>query len=79
MNSFLLRLLSFLLLSNCFPIAASAAQIFITNYPSEANAKVFVTKYQSEANCIVYDTQYKSEADLIVYFTKYKSEARCRY
>ena len=43
-----------------------AAPIYITNYPSEANAKVFVT-------------QYKSEADLVVYFTKYKSEARCRY
>jgi hypothetical protein len=68
-----------IILSACIPICAPAAQIFITNYPSEANAKVFVTKYQSEANCLVYDTQYKSEADLIVYFTKYKNNARCRY
>ena len=47
-------------------MGAIAAPIYITSYPSEANAKVFVT-------------QYKSEADLVVYFTKYKSEARCRY
>jgi hypothetical protein len=40
-----------------------AAPIYITNYPSDANAKVFVTKYKSEANCIVYETAYRSEND----------------
>lgn len=63
--------------SLCFPVCASAAQIFVSNYPSEANAKVFVTKYQSEANCIVYDTQYSSDNEPGVWFyTKYKSDAR---
>jgi hypothetical protein len=67
-------------LSVLMPLGASAAQIFITNYPSEANAKVFVTKYPSEANCIVYETQYSSDKEPGVWFyTKYKSDARCRY
>jgi hypothetical protein len=72
--------LSIMLLSICLPFRASAAQIFITNYPSEANAKVFVTKYTSEANCIIYDTQYSSDNEPGVWFyTKYKGDARCRY
>ena len=59
---------------------AIAAPIYITSYPSEANAKVFVTQYKSEANCIVFETPYQSENDPGVwFFTKYKSEARCRY
>ena len=40
--------------------SAAAAEIYITEYASEADAKVFVTKYQSEANCIVYETNYSS-------------------
>jgi len=56
-------------------LPASAAQIFITNYPSEANAKVFITKYPSEANCIVYETQYSSDSEPGVWFyTKYSVE-----
>lgn len=31
-------------------MGAIAAPIYISNYPSEANAKVFVTQYKSEAN-----------------------------
>ena len=67
-----------LIITNLYlPMSAFAAQIFITNYPSEANAKVFVTKYQSEANCIVYETQYSSDNEPGVWFyTKYKSDAR---
>ena len=65
------------ILGGFLALSASAAQIFITNYPSEANAKVFVTKYQSEANCIVYETQYSSDNEPGVWFyTKYKSDAR---
>ena len=56
------------------PIAVNAAQIYITNYPSEASAKVFVTKYRSEANCIVYETQYASDNEPGVWFyTKYRA------
>jgi len=66
--------------SSLLSLSAYAAQIFITNYPSEANAKVFVTKYKSEANCIVYETQYSSDNEPGLWFyTKYKSDARCRY
>lgn len=72
-------LILFVLLTFMSP-GVFAAQIFITNYPSEANAKVFVTKYPSEANCIVYETQYSSDNEPGVWFyTKYKSDARCRY
>jgi hypothetical protein len=56
------------ILSGFLVSSVSAAQIFITNYPSEANAKVFVTKYQSEANCIVYETQYSSDNEPGVWF-----------
>ena len=33
-----------------------AAQIYITDCASDADAKVYVTQYQSDANCIVYET-----------------------
>ncbi|QWD77753.1 hypothetical protein [Polynucleobacter sp. MWH-Svant-W18] len=56
-------LVSFCILSALLPLGTSAAQIYITSYPSEASAKVYVTKYASEANCIVYETQYSSETD----------------
>ena len=75
----LLHLCALLLLAGS-GMRAIAAPIYITNYPSEANAKVFVTQYKSEANCIVFETPYQSENDPGVwFFTKYKSEARCRY
>ncbi|WP_114636326.1 hypothetical protein [Polynucleobacter necessarius] len=80
MNTRLCYLLFSAILSGLAPMSAFAAQIFVTNYPSEANAKVFITKYPSEANCIVYDTQYSSDNEPGVWFyTKYKSDARCRY
>ena len=74
------KILIWFVLLTFAPLGAFAAQIYITNYPSEANAKVFVTKYPSEANCIVYETQYSSDTEPGVWFyTKYKSDARCRY
>jgi hypothetical protein len=80
MKTLFQKILALLVLVAFAPPGAFAAQIFITNYPSEANAKVFVTKYPSEANCIVYETQYSSDNEPGVwYYTKYKSDARCRY
>lgn len=62
------KVLIWAILGTFLPLNVFAAQIFITNYPSEANAKVFVTKYQSEANCIVYETQYSSDNEPGVWF-----------
>ena len=77
MKTPLSKILILLVLIAFSPLGAFAAQIFMTNYPSEANAKVFVTKYPSEANCIVYETQYSSDNEPGVWFyTKYKSDAR---
>jgi hypothetical protein len=57
--------------------SANSAQIYVTDYPSDADARVFVTQYQSDANCIVYETNYKSDNEPGVwFFTKYKSDAR---
>jgi hypothetical protein len=44
-------------------LPVQAAQIYITDYASDADAKVYVTQYQSDANCIVYETAYKSDND----------------
>ena len=61
------------------PGTASAAEIYITDYKSDADALVYVTKYKSEANCIVYETKYKSDKTPGVwYYTKYKSSARAK-
>jgi hypothetical protein len=77
MNQLFRHYLKLLPLVGMLSMHANAAQIFITNYPSEANAKVFVTKYPSEANCIVYETRYSSDNEPGVWFyTKYKSDAR---
>ena len=65
------------LILSLFSFSAQAAQIYITDYASDADAKVYVTQYQSDANCIVYETAYKSDnAPGVWYFTKYKSDAR---
>ena len=73
--NFLIR--SSLLVLPSLSLSAQAAQIYITDYASDADAKVYVTQYQSDANCIVYETAYKSDNDPGVwYFTKYKSDAR---
>lgn len=67
-------------LAIAYTCSSDAAQIYITDYASDADAKVYVTQYQSDANCIVYETAYKSDNDPGVwFFTKYKSDARCRY
>lgn len=77
-----MTLLNFLIRSSCLILSllgssVQAAQIYITDYASDADAKVYVTQYQSDANCIVYETAYKSDNDPGVwYFTKYKSDAR---
>jgi hypothetical protein len=59
-------------------LPASAQQVFVSKYKSEADIKVFVTKYKSEANLVVFVAEYKSEAKGIRgiwFYTKYKSDA----
>ena len=80
MNPFKSLLKIFSLVALAYSCSTQAAQIYITDYASDADAKVYVTQYQSDANCIVYETAYKSDNDPGVwFFTKYKSDARCRY